>query len=273
MYDKTKPDIVSIATPHTLHYEHAMQAVERGCHVLMEKPMVTDSRQAHALRDAVNERGLIMCVAYNTPCTPEFAYLRDLIRREELGQLELIAGHVSQGWLKATAGTWRQDPALAGGGQAYDTGAHTFNSLCWSVESHPQQVFALIDNKGTDVDINSSANIRFENGVFASIVVGGNCAANGAHMAYLFERGKVEIDPWNGSWIRIIKDGQPVKYPPITGEPMQPADNFLDAVQGKAEPRTSPENGVIQAELMDLIYESARTGQPASPDAVKAEAR
>ena len=44
-----------------------------------------------------------------------------------------------------------------------------------------------------------------------------------------------------------------------------PDDNFIDAILGRAEPRTTPTNGIIQSELMDAIYESARTGQPARP--------
>ena len=49
MYAEAKPDGVVIVTPHTLHFEHGMQALDAGCHVLMEKPMVTDAGQAHQL--------------------------------------------------------------------------------------------------------------------------------------------------------------------------------------------------------------------------------
>ena len=42
-------------------------------------------------------------------------------------------------------------------------------------------------------------------------------------------------------------------------------DNFIDAILGRAEPRTSPLNGIIQSGLMDAVYESARTGQIARP--------
>ena len=44
-----------------------------------------------------------------------------------------------------------------------------------------------------------------------------------------------------------------------------PNDNFIDAILGRAKPRTSATNGIIQCELMDAIYESARTGLPARP--------
>jgi hypothetical protein len=56
-----------------------------------------------------------------------------------------------------------------------------------------------------------------------------------------------------------------VKYPQITGEAQSPNDNFIDAILGRAEPKTSPGNGIVQSELMDAIYESACTGKPAKP--------
>jgi predicted dehydrogenase len=56
-----------------------------------------------------------------------------------------------------------------------------------------------------------------------------------------------------------------VKYPVIPGRAQTPDDNFIDAILGRAEPRTSLQNGIVQSELMDAIYESARTGLPAKP--------
>jgi predicted dehydrogenase len=86
------------------------------------------------------------------------------------------------------------------------------------------------------------------------------------------ENGRVEIDGWGGSWIKVFRGGQghgqgQVKYPPITGKAESPDDNFIDAILGRAQPQTSPLNGINQSELMDAIYESARTGQVARPKA------
>ena len=265
LYAQIRPDAVCIATPHTLHFEHGIQALEAGCHVLMEKPMVTDVDHAYRIAEKASQAGTVFVIGFNTPCSPEFAYLRDLIRTQELGELELVAGHLSQPWLKLTAGAWRQRPELSGGGQTYDSGAHILNSLCWTVESRVAEVFAFVDNLGTPVDINASINVRFENGVLASIIVGGNCPVSDAHMAYLFASGKVEVDPWNAAWINVYKGAERVKDPPICRAPTGPVDNFLDAILGRAEPRTTPAAGVIHSELMDAIYESARTGRPARP--------
>lgn len=260
MYATCKPDAVSIVTPHTLHFEQGMQALAAGCHVLMEKPMVTDSKQAHTLAAEVEKLGRVFCIGYNTPCSPEFKYLRELVRSNELGKLELVTGWLAQNWRRGTKGSWRQDPALSGGGQMYDSGAHLFNSLVWTLERQVAEVHAFVDNLDTPVDINGSVNIRFADGVFATITISGNCPDGGAGLVLIFDGGRVEVDGWGGSWIRVWKNGA-IKYPPVTGAPDTPMDNFIDAILGRAAPQTSPVNGVIQSELMDAIYASAKSGQ------------
>jgi len=267
MLAETAPDAVLISTPHTLHFEQGMKALEAGCHVLMEKPMVTDADDAYTLAAKVEETGKMLVIGYNTPCTANFYYLREQIRNQSLGKLELIIGYLSQNWKRGTAGAWRQNPALSGGGQAYDSGAHLLNSLCWSVENNVAEVFAFIDNHGTQVDINSSINVHFESGVFASIVVSGNCPSDSSHMTYIFDGGRIDIDGWGGGWIKVFEGSKQIENPLITEEMNAggPDKNFIDAIMGRAEPRTTPLNGIIQSELMDAIYESGRTGQPAKP--------
>ncbi len=265
MFREARLDGVVIVTPHTLHFDHALLAADAGLHVLMEKPMVTSAAQAHALAARFQQSGKVFTIGYNTPCTPEFDWLRETVRQKKLGRLEMVSGYLAQGWLKPTAGSWRQDPKLSGGGQAYDSGAHLLNSLCWTVESDIAEVFAFVDNHGAAVDINSSINLRFANGVMASMIVGGNCPANGASMHFLFDGGRVDIDGWCGEWVNVWDAAGRVKYPAITGRAQTPDDNFIDAILGRAEPRTSIRNGIVQSELMDAIYESARTGLPAKP--------
>jgi len=268
MLAETKPDAVLISTPHTLHFEQGMKALNAGCHVFMEKPMVTAAEDAYTIAEKVKETGKVFVVGYNTPCSANFYYLRETIRNKTLGKLELVTGYITQDWLRATKGAWRQVPELSGGGQAYDSGAHLLNSLCWSVESNIDEVFAFIDNCGAAVDINSSINVRFGNGVLAGIVISGNCPSpGGTHMAFIFDDGRIEIDGWGGGWIRVFEGNKQIENPTITPEMSAgPADyNFINAILGRAESRTSAVNGIIQCELMDAIYESARTGRPAKP--------
>ena len=264
MYAEIKPDAVTIVTPHTMHFDHGMQALDAGCHVFMEKPMVTESGQAHELAKKAKDTGKIFVVGYNTPCTPAFKWLRDAIRNNELGKLETVTGWQTQNWKRGTTGSWRQKPELSGGGQMYDSGAHMFNSLVWSVEAPVEAVLAFVDNMDTPVDINGTVNIKFKNGVLATMTIAGNCPVDGSGMTYTFDGGRVEIDGWGGSKIEVWKGREKIE-PELKGEAQSPDDNFIDAILGRAEAQTSPQNGVNQSELMDAIYESAEKEAIARP--------
>ena len=257
-------DAVIIATPHTLHFDHAMEAIHAGCDVFLEKPMVTSTEQAYALAEIAKERGRTVAVGFNTSSKKAFRYLREQIRSKSFGSLEMVSGYLSQNWMKGTSGSWRQDLGLSGGGQAYDSGAHIINSLLWSVESAPEMVFALTDHKDLPVDINSVITIRFANQVLANITISGNCAAAGQHMVFIFENGKVEIDGWAGEWIRVFVDGYP-EEPDIDLPEVFPVNNFVDAIQGKATVAAGVENGINHSLLMDGVYESARTQKAVFP--------
>lgn len=265
MLTTVKPDAVTIVTPHTMHFEHGMTAVKHGVHVFMEKPMVTESGQAKELKKAVEAAGIIFVVGYNTPCTPSFRWLREAIRSNKFGKLETVTGWQTQNWRKGTIGSWRQNPALSGGGQMYDSGAHMFNSLVWSVEAPVETVFAFTDNVGTPVDINGTVNIRFQNGVLATMTIAGNCPASAAGMIYTFEQARIEVDGWGGSWIKVLGNNNKEESVELEGETETPNDNFINAILGRAQPQTSPINGVIQSQLMDAIYESASSGEASHP--------
>ena len=264
MYRQADLDAVAIVTPHTLHYDQAVQALDAGCHVLLEKPMVTRTDHARALAEKVRETGKVLVVCYNTSFTAPFLYLREAVRNGTYGRLEMVHGYLSQNWKNATAGTWRHDPAQSGGGQAYDSGAHLLNSLCWTVESRVAEVFALLDNQDDTVDINASIAARFASGVMATIAVSGNCPSNGTHMVFVFDGGRVEIDGWGGGWIRVFNGDGEVEDVALPDAPVSANDNFVESILGRAEPLVTVDNGIIQCELMDAVYESARTGQAVS---------
>ena len=262
MYAEANLDGVVIISPHTMHYDHACQALDAGVNILLEKPMVTNVADAYALRDKVEASGKTMIIGYNTPCTPNLKFLKQAIADGRFGKLEMVNGFLSQNWMKGTHGTWRQKPELSGGGQAYDSGAHLLCSLVWSVAASPKVVSAFTENFDTQVDINSVINIRFENEVLASIAVSGNCISGGADMQFIFDDARVQIDPWGGERIQAWdKDGEIDLSDEITGEYVNPTKHFIEVLLGRSEPTTNALNGIHQSELMDAIYESAKLGR------------
>tara|TARA_B100000809_G_scaffold147407_1_gene144915 strand:- start:823 stop:1782 length:960 start_codon:yes stop_codon:yes gene_type:complete len=266
MYAEAKPDAVVIVTPHTMHFDHAVQAIEAGCHVLLEKPMVTDSRQAYRLKEILASHDRVFTMGYNSSCCPTVAYTREAIRNAEFGALSMVSVYILQGWRNGTLGQWRQDPDLSGGGMAYDSGAHVLNTLCWTIESRVDEVMAYVHNRGTPVDIDSSILIRFENGVYATVMIGGNCPTSSSNAVYVFENGKIELDAWSGATVAAWRDKDEVYRADLEDADVSSDTNFIDAILGRAEAATNVEHGIVHSELMDAIYESARCGHPVSPE-------
>lgn len=262
MYRDAKLDAVSILTPHTLHFQHAMQALAAGCHVLVEKPMVTKTADAKKLAEQVRKTGKILQVGYNSAYMPAIQYVRKAIREKTMGKLEMVTGYITQDWKRLTRGTWRHDPALSGGGQSFDSGAHFLNSLCWTVEKLPEEVMAYLDRQDTAVDINSAILAKFPDGMLASLAIGGNCPADGGFMSFLFDDGRIDVDGWGGAWLKAWKGKDPAPDVPAGGGEPNPNANFVDAILGRAEPLCTVDHGVVQCALMEAVYESAASGKP-----------
>jgi len=264
MLAKEKLDAIFVSTPHTLHFRHAYAALGAGCHVMVDKPMVTSSAHAKRLVARANKKGLALLVAIQGTYTDTFAYAKQALAEETFGELQLVTGVLAQGWLEGTRGRWRQDPKLSGGGQLYDSCAHVLSAMMFLVNSPAREVFCLADNKGARVDINAVTCIKFANGAMANVTSGGNCQSWKSHLTIQCKDAKIEISPHGGDF--NINGGSLKKD--ITRVPrgwkvptVSPSRNFADVILSKATPRCGGEVGILLADLMDAIYESVKTGK------------
>ena len=251
-----------LATPHTVHFPHAMLALDKGYDVLVEKPMVTSSDHARQLDLKIKQTGRHLQVAFNSTFSPEFAYIRDVISRGDLGELQTINAYSCQGWKNAVAGTWRQDPALSGGGQMYDTGAHLFNSIAWLIDRPVTDVYCVLDNKGLKVDINAVMTIKWEGGVLGTATISGNTPGWQEGIWISGDKGRISTGIHGGRLEHFDAKGQLIKYPLVTQPGYTPIGNFVACLLGKAEPRCPVRYGILHSWLMDGLYQSAREGKP-----------
>ena len=86
----------------------AKLAMENDLHVLVEKPMVTSSQHAYELWKLVKKSGKKLGITFQSPYTEVYGYLAQERDAGRLGKVQVISGWLSQSWLKATAGKWRQ---------------------------------------------------------------------------------------------------------------------------------------------------------------------
>jgi len=88
MLDEVEMDGVLVTTPHALHYQHAKAALEKGLHVMLEKPMAIKASEARELVDIAKNRGLVIVIAYNPPFWQHTTYMREAISSGVLGEIE-----------------------------------------------------------------------------------------------------------------------------------------------------------------------------------------
>ncbi len=263
MLAEVELDAVLIVTPHNQHFEQVSAALDVGCHVFVEKPMVVNVEHARQLIKHAAKAKRVLSVAFPGTFSPEFQYIHALLKSGAIGEVIAADAFVAQAWKRATKGTWRQDPEAAGGGQAYDSGAHVFNALLYLTDLRPREVFAWTDNRGAPVDITGSVSIRYENGALGTALINGDSVVG-------WEEG-VRISTTGGEFLTGVHggrlqqwgaDGKLIRYPAVPTVPTLQRW-FIDCVLGKAEDPAPAIWGLRQALLMEAIYESARTGQPA----------
>jgi predicted dehydrogenase len=269
---------VLLLTPHNLHYPQAKAAVEAGLNVLTEKPMVTSADHAMDLFHAVQKSGKQLGITFQAPYSAAFQHLKKLRTDGDWGRAQLIQGYLAQGWMADTLMTWRQDPALSGGGQMYDSGSHVLNAMLWLTGEDVSEVGCFVDHCGTPVDINGTAIIKFSEGTLGSVAIGGNSPGWDTRISLQTDRFQAHTDP-HGDALQFLGSDEIAKLPlPKDDSPaaFTPHRNFIDALEGREPLQCGLRDGVRLSLLMDALYESARTGQivkpKPEPKAVEAEA-
>ena len=125
MLDQAKPDVVHVCSPHGLHAAHAMEAVKRGIHVIIEKPMATEEAEAQALVTAAKDAGVHAAVCLTKRSYPMVAELRSRILAGELGEVNAIRGGFMSWDSNHDNWGWGFDPKIAGTSYATaDLGVH-----------------------------------------------------------------------------------------------------------------------------------------------------
>ena len=103
-------DAVHICSPNALHYEMTMRSLERGKHVMCEKPLASTVEEANDMIEMAKSKGLANCTLYNIRSYPQLQNLRRLREEGVLGDIRIVQGTYSQDWLfYDTDWNWRVD--------------------------------------------------------------------------------------------------------------------------------------------------------------------
>ena len=262
MLEQVELDAVEISTPHTLHFEQIMAALDKGLHVLTEKPMVCTVDHARQVIAKAEETGKVLMISYQRHLQAQYRYVRNQIAAGELGDIQFISALQDQKWYQGTIGLWRQQMALSGGGQLNDSGSHLLDIALWMTGLEVAEVQAYMEYFDSEVDINSALSLRFRNGALGTIAVVGNSPTGG-----IWE----DITIWGTKAVVYMRQGQIFYKTQHSNEVYEvnnlpgsttPDQNFIDAILGRDQVQVPPECGLRVIELTEAAWASAASGQP-----------
>jgi len=118
--------VVHICTPNHLHFEMSKQALNAGKHVVCEKPLAVESREAEELMELAAKKNLVNAVHFNVRYYPLMRQVKLMAEKGEIGDIFSVHGSYLQDWLfYATDYNWRLEPKLSGRSRAVaDIGSH-----------------------------------------------------------------------------------------------------------------------------------------------------
>ncbi|CAM4296350.1 Gfo/Idh/MocA family oxidoreductase [Paenibacillus alkaliterrae] len=247
-------DAAVICSPHTLHFQQALDVLESGCHVLIEKPMTCSSEEAEQLIIAAEQAEKLLQVSYQRHFLPEFLYIRQAITDGLIGKLTSINATLYQEWKQGTVGTWRQMPGLSGGGMLMDSGSHIVDMLLWTTGMTPVEVKPQLHQQGAPVEIDTFTSIRFAEGAIAGLNIIGFAPCWHETFVFCGEDGAIFYD--NGK-ITLRRLGEKPIIPKLPEQTTNQDKSFVDAILGRHEVMVPGIFAKKVVSLTEMIYQSA----------------
>jgi len=258
MLASVEMDAVEIHTPHTQHFQQALDVFAAGKHLLLEKPMVCTVARAHEMIRAAGD--LTFMISYQRHFQGPYIYIRQQIREGALGELQYVAALQAQNWLRNTRGKWRQEKALSGGGQLNDSGSHLVDILLWTTGLVAESVFTYQRNYDTEVDIDSAVSLRFTNGAQGTLSIVGDSPMWWEEFSIWGSEGAILYR--NGTLLERSYDQESMTEVTELPADSTPDRNFIDAILGRDQVRVPPECGLRVIELTEAAWKSAELGRP-----------
>ena len=167
-------DFVTIVTPNFAHFAPAAMALEKGFHVVVEKPITLTLEEALRLKKIVEETGLVLCLTHTYSGYPMVKQAREMVRKGTLGKIKKVFVEYRQGWLSKLleregnqGAAWRTDPKKGGKSAVMgDIGTHAFNLAEYISGLQVTAVCADLNTmvEGRQLDDDGSVLLQFDNG-------------------------------------------------------------------------------------------------------------
>lgn len=281
MLASEKPELVAIATESGKHAVIALDCIDAGCNVIIEKPIALSIKDAQAIIDRAKEKGVKLCANHQNRFNKSVQKIRDAYDKHRFGRLFYGTAHIrwNRGWEYYSRapwrGTWAQD-----GGALMNQCIHNIDLLRWMMGGEVDEVMAYTDKLNHDyieAEDLGIALVKFKNSAYG--IIEGTTdiyPKNLEETLYIFgEKGTVKaggqsvnvIEEWNFS--DALDDPEYVKKtfnenpPNVYGFGHTPLyADVIDAIKNDRDPYVTGEDGKNALEMVLAIYKSAAEGRP-----------
>jgi predicted dehydrogenase len=262
LFEGEKLDAVTVAVPTRFHLEVGLAALERGLHVLMEKPIAVDLDEARKLVSTAEQRGAVLAVGHVERFNPA---VRELKRRLDAGDLGRIFQVHSR----------RQGPFPArvrDVGAVIDLATHDLDVMRYLLGVEVVRLYAETEQRiHTEHEDMLNGLLRFENGVVGVVQVNWLTPTKIRELSVLGERGMLQLNYitqdlvfYENSFVSTehppalltgVSEGKLVRHKVDRSEPLRvELESFLASVAGKTPPEVGGEDGLRALALaLDLV--------------------
>jgi predicted dehydrogenase len=270
-------DCVYVALPNALHVEWARKALRAGKHVLCEKPLAWNAREAGSILGLIKSSGLTFAEAFQYRYHPLMKRVEQLVRSGRIGDVVNVEASYCEIIPNRKAVQFRPDMA---GGALMDVGCYCVNFCRFMAGCDDAEVLRAKSKVVQGVDGETRAELRFSNGVTATVicsilktvpsyavVVGtkGTIFIHNPFPMALYANGKVA-----DMYLCILQTGAAVheiRVPTKLPYACQ-LEAFRDAVRAGTQPLMNAESAVANMALIDAILSAAGVAMP-YPDKIK----
>lgn len=278
-------DAVIVASTPNVHHVQAKAALERGLHVLVEKPMTFTTDEARELVEMAARKKLQLLISCPWHFTPHGIEARRLIHAGAVGEIKMISVLMTNPidkllrginttpthgmdnvYVEPRPGSYN-DPAIAGGGQIYCQVSHAAAYLTFLTGLRATEIYARFDRDGSRNDIYNALTLTLENGALVSLAsTGATPLRERNYEVRVFgSRAILQLELWRGTMTLIDFADKRTEFKPLAANEIYPSHapalNFVDAVLGKAPNGSPGELGLAAMEIIEAACESAQTNR------------
>ena len=280
MLKKEEPTLVAICTESGKHGKIALDCIEEGCNLIIEKPIALSLEEADEIIKKAKEKNVKVSACHQNRFNKSIQKLREAIEEGRFGKLLHGTAHIrwnrGEDYYKQASwrGTWEQD-----GGALMNQCIHNIDLLRWMMGNEIVEVVGMTDNLNHDyieAEDLGLALVKFANGSYGVIEGTTNVyPKNLEETLYIFgEKGTVKV---GGKSVNIIEEWMfadqkdnpeeiKAKYhenpPSVYGFGHTPLyADVIDAILNDREPYVTAEDGRRALELVLAIYKSAAEGK------------